>query len=101
MPPTRSFVGTEDHPLPSSGLVGRAIPVVRAAKPFLDGVAGLIGQHALLGSAAATALLASGLFLALALGGGLVGSERFDLVQQEPSGQEAVLPLVSRGLALT
>lgn len=66
---------------------------------FLGGVMGLVGEHPLLGAAAATAFLAAYLLNAVALGGDVAVLERFNLVEQQAAGQEAVESLLAGSLA--
>jgi len=59
----------------------------------------LIGEHALLGAAAATPFLAAD-FLGLgAFGGHVTGAPGFDLVEQKSAAQKAVESLLACGLA--
>ncbi len=70
-----------------------------AAGLFLGGVVGFVGEHALFGAAAAPAFLAADFLDTGALGIDVTFLERFDLVEQEPAGEEAVECLLARGLA--
>jgi len=62
-------------------------------------VVGFIGEHALLGAAAATAFLAADLLDAGAFGGDMACAEGFNLVEQQAPGQETVEALLAGGLA--
>ena len=70
-----------------------------AARFLLGSVVSLIGEHPLLGAAAATPFLASDSLDAGAFGGDVARAEGFELVEQEPAGQEAVKALLAGGLA--
>jgi hypothetical protein len=59
----------------------------------------LIGEHALLGAAAASAFLSADLLGLGALGCHMACAEGFDLVEQQAAGQKAVESLLARGLA--
>jgi hypothetical protein len=58
-----------------------------------------IGEHPLLGAAAAPAFLTTDLLDARLFGGDETSLEPFDLVEQEPSSEESVERLLARGLA--
>jgi len=70
-----------------------------AAGFLLGGVVGFIGEHPLLGAAAATAFLAANLLDAVALGGDVTFLKGFDLVEQQAASQETVESLLACGLA--
>jgi hypothetical protein len=69
------------------------------ASGFLVGVVGFVGEHSLFGAAAAAAFLAADFFDAGAFGGDEAFLPGFDLVQQQPTGEEAVKALLAGGLA--
>lgn len=70
-----------------------------AARFLLGGVVGFIGEHSLLGAAAATAFLAADLLGAGAFGGDVARAEGFDLVEQQAASEKAVEALLAGGLA--
>jgi len=69
-----------------------------AAGCLLIGMMGFIGQHALFGPAAATPFLATDLFGFGALGNDEPVLARFDLIEEEPPGEETVQALLPGSL---
>jgi hypothetical protein len=59
---------------------------------------GFVGEHPVFRPAAATAFLAADFLNAGALGGHVAAFQRFNLVQQQAAGDEAVESLLSGGL---
>lgn len=70
------------------------------AHRLLSGVPGLIGEHPFPGPARALAFLPSDLLNSSPFSVAAMPPERFDLVEQQPPGDEAVESLLTRGLAL-
>ena len=78
------------------------LPLLRrntAAEFFPGGMVGFVGEHPLLGAAAATAFLTANLLHAGAISFHVALLAGFDLVEQQPAGKETVQPLLARDLA--
>ena len=80
--------------------MGKSVVAGAAAGAFLGGVVGFVGEDAVFGSTAAAAFLTAKFLDAGALGGGLRLFLRFEFIEEELAGEEAVHALLAGVLAL-